>query len=200
MPSKNALTITNRYGSTIIPDFEGKLTINSSYGSFVAKSLTNPSSDITSRYGSTAIESLKGSQLKVSYGSLLLGSCDNINADISYSSAKISSIKTSGNINVRYGGGLKIAELDKNFKGLSVNSTYAGVQLGLNSDQNFNFDVSVHYGSFNYGDHGITLIDKSPSDDDRGWSSTKTYKGHVGKGSSDKTISIKTSYGSVKFD
>ncbi|MBW4888639.1 DUF4097 domain-containing protein [Mucilaginibacter sp. HMF5004] len=200
MPSKNPLTITNRYGGTVIPNFDGKLSINSSYGSFTAKNLTNPSSEISSRYGSAAIESLKGSALKVAYGSLNLGACDNINAELSYSAAKIASIKTSGTINMRYGGGLKIAELDKNLKALSVNSTYSSVQVGLNNDQNFNFDVSVHYGSFVYGDHGITVTDKTPADDERGYSSTKTYKGHLGKGNADKVISIKTSYGSVKFD
>jgi hypothetical protein len=200
MPSKNALTITNRYGGTTLPDFDGKLTINSSYGSFVAKALTNPANNITSRYGSTNIESLKGSDLKVAYGSLLLGSCDNITADVSYSSAKISSIKTSGNINMRYGGGLKIGELDKNFKDLLVNSSYSSVQLGLGNGQNFNFDVTVHYGGFSYGDHNVTVTDKTPSDDEHGWTSTKTYKGHMGKGNSDKTITIKTNYGSVKFD
>jgi hypothetical protein len=199
MPSKNALTISNRYGGTVIPDFEGKLTINSAYGSFSAKTLSNPANDITSRYGSTAIENLKGSELKVSYGSLNLGSCDNINADFSYSPVKIANIKTSGTINLRYGGGLKIGELDKNLKGLSVSSSYANVQVGLN-DQNLNFDVTVHYGSFNYGDHNVTVTDKTPTDDERGWSSTKTYKGHTGKGNSDKTITIKTTYGSVKFD
>jgi hypothetical protein len=40
---------------------------------------------------------------------------------------------------------------------------------------------------------------KAP-EDERGFTPTKTYKGHVGKGNADKVIVIKSSYGSVKFE
>jgi len=199
MPSKNSLTITNRYGATIVPDFEGKLTIDNSYGSFTAKKLTNPANDISTRYGSATIENLTGSDIKVAYGSLDLGTCDNLNAEISYSPAKIATLKTSGTINLKYGGGLKIAGLDKNFKNLAVTSNYSNVTLGLSNDQNINFDVTVRYGGFNYGNGAVTVTDKTP-DDQRGYSSSKTYKGIVGKGNADKTISIKTNYSNVNFN
>jgi hypothetical protein len=200
MPTKNALDITNRYGGTVLPDFAGKLTINSSYGSFTAKTLTNGNNNITSRYGSATIESLNGSDLNIAYGSLILGSSDNLNAQISYSSAKIDRIKTSGNITVKYSGGLKIGDLDKNFKNLSINSSYSSVIMGLSGDQNFDFDVTVRYGSFNYGDHSVNLTGKTPGDDERGWNPTKNYKGHLGKGNADKVVTISSSYGSVKFN
>jgi len=200
MPAKNPLTITNKYGSTELPDLAGKLSINNSYGSLRAKALTNPGNQIRVKYGSATIGTLTGSDLDVAYGSLNLGDCDKLNADVSYGSAKIGRITTSGNINVKFSGALNIGEVDKNVKNLSVNSSYSSVKLGVSDGQNADFDITVHYGSFNYSGHDVNITSKTPADGERGYSPTKTYKGHLGKGGSDKTITISTSYGSVSFD
>lgn len=200
MPAKNPLTINNKYGSTELPDLSGKLIINNSYGSLRAKALTHPASQIKVRYGSATIETLTGSDLDVAYGSLSLGDCDKINADVSYGSAKIGRITTSGNINVKFSGALNIGEVDKNVKNLSVNSSYSSVKLGISDAQNADFDITVRYGSFNYNGHDLNITSKTPADGERGYNPTKTYKGHLGKGNSDKTITISTSYGSVSFD
>jgi hypothetical protein len=200
MPAKNPLTINNKYGSTELPDLSGKLNINNSYGSLSAKSLSNPACQIRVKYGSATIGNLTGSDLDVAYGSLNLGDCDKLNADVSYGSAKIGRITTSGNINVKFSGALKIEEVDKNVKNLSVNSSYSSVKLGVSDGQNADFDITVHYGSFNYSGHDVNITSKTPADGERGYSPTKTYKGHLGKGGSDKTITISTSYGSVSFD
>ncbi|WP_114941131.1 OmpH family outer membrane protein [Mucilaginibacter endophyticus] len=200
MPARNPLTINNKYGNTELPDLSGKLNINNSYGSFRAKALTNPGNQIRVRYGSATIETLTGSDLDVAYGSLNLGDCDKLNADVSYGSAKIGRITTSGNINVKFSGALNIGEVDKNVKNLSVNSSYSSVKLGVSDGQNADFDITVHYGSFNYNGHDVNITSKTPADGERGFNPTKTYKGHLGKGGSDKTITISTSYGSVSFD
>ncbi|MFC0516632.1 hypothetical protein ACFFGT_20665 [Mucilaginibacter angelicae] len=200
MPAKNPLTINNKYGSTELPDLSGKLNINNSYGSLNAKALSNPACQIRVRYGSATIGTLTGSDLDVAYGNLNLGDCDKLNADVSYGSAKIGRITTSGNINVKFSGALNIGEVDKNVKSLSVNSSYSSVKLGISDGQNADFDITVHYGSFNYGGHDVNITSKTPADGERGFNPTKTYKGHLGKGGSDKTITISTSYGSVSFD
>lgn len=200
MPVKSSLNITNKYGSTSLPDLDGKLNIDNSYGSLVAKALSHAGNQIKVKYGSASIGSLNGSDLDVAYGSLDLGDCNKLNADVSYGSAKIGRITTSGNINLKFGGGLNINEVDKNVKSLSVNSSYSSVKLGISSEQNADFDVTVHYGSFNYGDHDVNITSKTPADGERGFNPTKNYKGHLGKGTSEKTITINSNYGSVKFD
>jgi hypothetical protein len=199
MPAKNNLAVSNSYGSTSLPDLYGKVTINQAYGAFAAKTLSNPANDIDVKYGSATIEGLNGSDLNVAYGSLNLNECERLNANISYSGAKIGSIKTSGNINVKYSGGLNIATIDKNLKNLVVNSSYSGVKLGVSEPLNVDFDVTVHYGSFNYDNDVVNVVDKSPSDEERGYNPTKNFKGKLGKGSSG-TIVIKSNYGNVKFE
>jgi len=199
MPAKSQLQITNRYGATILPDLQGKLIIENSYGSLTGKNLSNPANEIKVRYGSANIENLGSSNLSVSYGSLNLGEADKLNADVSYSSAKIGKLTTSANINVRYSGGLQIADVDKNLRNLSVNSSYSTVKLGLPENENADIDVTVRYGSFNYGSRTVNLVNQG-QDDERRYSTTKVYKGKLGKGDANKVITIKSNYGSVKID
>lgn len=200
MPAKMPLTVTNKYGSTQLPDLSGKLIINSSYGSLTAKNLSNTANEIKVRYGSATIDNLSGSNIYVAYGNLNLGESDNLNADVSYGSAKIGKLTTSGNINARYSGTVQVTDVAKSVKNLSVNTSYSGVKLGIGSDQNADFDITVRYGSFSYGDVPVSITSKTPEDGERGFNPTKTYKGKVGKGNSDKVITIKSTFGSVKFD
>jgi hypothetical protein len=200
MPVKTPLSITNNYGGTVLPDLSGKVVINSAYGSLTAKNLSNPDNEIKVQYGSAKIENLSGSEIKVSYGSLLIGESDKLNADVSYSSAKIAKLTTSGNINARFSGTVEVGDVGKNVTSLTINSSYSGVKLGLSNDQNTDFNVSVSYGGFSYGSVPVSITSKTPEDGERGFNPTKTYKGRVGKGNADKVISIKSTFGSVKFD
>ncbi|WP_184544248.1 hypothetical protein [Mucilaginibacter sp. FT3.2] len=201
MPVKNPLTISNKYGSTNLPDLDGKLIISNSFGGgLVAKNLSNPANQVKVKYANACISSFNGGSLDIAFGSLSLNSCDRLTANLSYSSAKIGRIKTSGNINVKFGGGVTIEEVDKNVKDLSVKSSYSSIKLGLGDNQTADFDVTVRYGSFNYGNHDVSLTSKSPADGERGFNPTKNYKGHFGKGGTDKTITINSSFGSVNFD
>ncbi|RYZ96220.1 MAG: hypothetical protein EOP47_24285 [Sphingobacteriaceae bacterium] len=201
MPAKNALTINSKYSSITLPDFAGKVTINNSHGSFVAKSLNNIDNAVNVKYGSANIRGFNGGNLNVAYGSLILTDGENLNANLSYGSAKINTIKSSGNINVRYGSGLKIGSLDKSLKNLVINSSYAGVNVGINNSAGIDFDVTVHNGGFKYDKEIVFVVDNDTPNEERGWNPVKNYKGHLGKGNSNaRSIVIKARYGSVKFE
>lgn len=199
MPSKNQLDITNRYGATILPDFDGKLSIDNAYGNFDAQALTHADNQIKLRYGSANIENFASGDIDVAYGNLDIGSADKLSASVSYGSVKISKIKSTADINARYAGSVKISELDKNFSNLSYNGSYSGIKVGMNNVA-ADFDITVHYGSFSFGDIPVNVTEKNPPDSHRGFSSTQNYKGHVGKGNTDRVISIRSSFGSVQFE
>jgi len=137
--------------------------------------------------------------LDLSYGELTLGSVGTLTANVGYSSIKIGKMHVSGTINLRYGGGLTIGDLDRNVKNLAINSSYSNIDIGLSGDENADFAIVTRYGDFNYGDHAFTITDKSP-DDEKGFHSTKSYKGYIGRANSGKSITINTSYGNVKFN
>jgi hypothetical protein len=199
MPSRNELVIRNLYGNTELPDLSGRVTIESAYGSLRGKSLSGEST-IRERYGNIDIESLGTTAIDLSYGNLSLGSVRNIQANASYSGISIEKLREAGAFNIRYGGGLKIEDMDRNVSHLAVNATYSSVNVGFSGDENADFGIVVHYGDFNYHDHAVTITEKSPGDNDRGPHTTKSFKGYVGRGGSGKSISINASYGSVQFD
>lgn len=199
MPAKTSIDITNKYGSTELPDLTGKVVINNSYGSLLAKGLSNPDNTITVKYGSARIDNIVGSDVNVAYGNLVIGESDKLNADISYGSAKIGKIRTSGSINAKFSGTVQVADVDKNVKSLSVTTNYSSVKIGLGNNPNADFDVTVKYGNFDHGN--VPLVITTSSDDDkRHYSTIKTYKGKLGKGDADKVITVKSTFGSVKFD
>jgi hypothetical protein len=200
MPAKSALTIDNRYGAIELPSLDGKITINNSYGGLLAKSLTNSGNTINVRYGNASIGTLTGGNLEMGYSNLKIDNADKLNVDLKYSAAKIGKLNGSGVINVHYGDGLEIADIDKNLKSLSVNSSYSSVRLNTTSTTNADFDVTLHNANFDYDNNAVSVTSKTPEDGSRGWSSTKTYKGHVGKGSADKVITVTSHYGNVKFN
>jgi len=197
MPAKNPLDITNRYGSTILPDFDGPVNINSSYGSLSAGKLDNAANRVKVSYGSSNIEGFSAGTLDVSYGSLKLENADKLSADIRYSQAKIGRLTNGGNLDLSYGG-VKIESLDKNVRNLLINSAYSGVTMGIDEAASFNFDVTVSYAGFNFNDDKVNITSKSPEEGTKGYNPTKNYKGTYGKGS-DARVIIKSSYGGVKF-
>jgi hypothetical protein len=200
MPSKNALDIKNRYGSMELADLDGRVTIDCAYGNVEAKSLMNGDNQVNVRYGNANIDALGSGDVNVKYGNLDLGSVDKLNFSIGNGAAKIGRIKTSANINAHYAGGVQIDNLDKNFKSFSYSASYSNLKVGVDNSANTNFDVTVRYGSFDYGGLPVEITEKTPSDESKGWKPTKNFKGHIGKANADKMINISSSYGDVKFE
>ncbi|HUH32533.1 MAG TPA: hypothetical protein VLZ28_01190, partial [Daejeonella sp.] len=172
MPAKNPLDITNRYGSTELPDLDGPLSINSSYGSFNAQTLTNPANRVKVSYGSANIEGYSSGILDVSYGSLKLANADKLSADIRYSSAKIGKLTSGGNLDLAYGD-CKVESVDKSIKSLVINSSYSGLTMRIDEAANFNFDVTVSYAGFNFNDDKVNITSRTPDEHAKGWNPTK---------------------------
>lgn len=200
MPAKNALEISNSFGTINLPDMAGRVVINSEHGALIAKNLASTGNMINVSNGSANIESLKESDLNAENGTLVLVSAEKLNANISNSTAKIGRIIYAGNINAKYGGGLLIGDVSKNIQNLTINSKYTNVKLGVNNSQNANFDVTIRYGNFTYDKNAnIYVLQKDTNDNRDKWSATQNYKGYVGKGSTSKLIFINSSYSTVSL-
>jgi len=199
MPSTMSLDLRNKYGSVSLPSLSGKISIDNSYGSLIAKALTNPSNSFNFHYYEVNIEEVKGCDLNLSYGSLKLGTVGRLDANVKYAPIDIERINTSGTINAKYGGGVKIGEINKAFKNLDIDTKYSSVNIGLKGDESFNFDVTVKYNSFNYDENKVRILSKFPSDE-RGNHSTRNYKGYVGSNNSNAKIAINCTYQSVKIE
>jgi len=199
MPSHTDLNVEDSYGAIVLPDLQGKVRISSSYGSVTAENLTNPANQIEGSYGNLKIGSLNGGRLDYSYGNVEIAECNNLKAGLSYGSFKLGKLKSSADMDLSFVSGFKIMEVSEALKRLNINSTYSGISLGMQQNNNFDFDITTTYGGFHYDDDKVTITDKTPSDSRR-YSSTKNFKGHFGKSASAAQVSIRSTYGSVNFE
>ena len=195
MPAKSQLDITNKFGNVTLPDLSGKVSINLSYGALISQDLNNP--DVKVSFGDARIANLINGDVQVSYGNLNLGTADNLKAKVSFGGMNVDRLKTSGDVTARYGDGVKITEFDKNCKNVTIDAQFTKVYLPAKND--YDFDVTTRFGSFNYDNATVKVISQTP-EDGRHFTSTKTFKGQVNRGNSDKLITIKSSYATVKLD
>jgi hypothetical protein len=219
MPRTNALSVSNKYGKTIIPQFDAPLKVTSNYGSFTSDRLKGLDKDIFVQYGTGNIKQMDDGDLQISYsklnvdkadnlklknnyGSVTLDDINNLDGTFQYSSGKIGRINETGKLNITYSDGVQLSEMVKTLKSLDIKSNYTPIKLPVNGDVNADFEVTTTYANFRYpsGKVTFTVNPDENDDDDRkmGWQPTKTYKGKIGKGSGTK-ITIKTNYAGVKF-
>ncbi len=219
MPKNNSLSVSNKYGKTLIPQFSAPLKITSNYGSFVSDRLTGGGKDIFVQYGSGNIKQMDDGDLHIAYsklniekadnlkltnnyGSMILDDINHLDGTIQYSSGKIGKINQTGKLSISYSDGVQLAELSKTLKTLDILSNYTAVKLPVTGDCNADFEVTTTYANFKYPENKCTLTvnpdDKEDEDRRINFPTTKVYKGKIGKGSATK-ITIKTNYAGVKF-
>ncbi|WP_162996326.1 hypothetical protein [Mucilaginibacter celer] len=199
MPSKNALSINNNYGTTILPDFDGRLSLNNFCSELKAQKINNPLNEVKVTYGNASIESFSGTRLEIAYGHLQLSDANNLNANISYGEAHIGRLYSSANINIRFGRELSIGSFDKKFKALNINSSYTGLKLGKLNELNASYDVTTSYGVLKLNNPQLNFLGKT-NKDNINLSAAKSYKGQAGKSNTTCSIVIKSNFGQVNLD
>jgi hypothetical protein len=165
-------------------------------GTLTSQELNNPEIRLTN--GDARISTLNNGAVNITYGSLDLGTADNIKARVVYGGMNVDKLKTSGDLAAVYGNGIKVIEVDRNCKTLNVKAMYTKVNLGVKD--NYDFDVTTTLGSFDYDKNAVRVISTTPEENTRHYSATRTFKGQVNKGNSDRAITIKSTYTQVKFD
>lgn len=202
MPAKNALSISNKFGDVIVPDLSGKLSFDLKFSNLTAKSLSNPLNEINVKFGDATINNLNSDEFNIAYGSAKIGTADKLKAKVSFAGLDVDKLTSSGDISLKYtrgGTGFKVGTLDKNLKSLNIDASFSKVLLNPNDD--FNFDISTKMGGFSYDDSSVNVTSTGPADGEhKYYNPNKTYKGHAGKGGSDKTVTIKSNFTSIKFD
>jgi hypothetical protein len=214
MPKNNALILSNSYGKTVIGDFAAALSVTSNYGSLQAGNLAGKSKEIKLAYGKATVQGFGEGNIKSSYssmevenaGSVVLqnthssisfGHIENLNAGLSYSTSKIGKLDNTAKVSVSYGG-IDIRDIDKNATNIDIKASYSSTKLGVNAENSFDFDVATSYGGFS-APSNKTQYSQNSDNDDRGSSSKKAYKGHIGKNTPPTKIYVSSSYGSIKF-
>jgi hypothetical protein len=222
MPKGNVLKIKNSFGNTFLPSFTSVLMVNQSYGKLVAEDIINPQSDISLAFCKNSyIRSMEGGKLKASYSGIKMERADDlmfnnsfgdidikevgkIDAKISYSSGMIGIIKESSTMKLEFSGGFKLGGVGKNVKELGINASYSPVNLTLNDNISYDFEVKANYGDFSYPNERVSFSRNSETETKKeherySFNPTKYYTGKVGKGTADCKIVVNGNFSSVKF-
>lgn len=187
--------ISIQYGKGSVKDMGGA-TIKHQYGGGTTIGNIAGSLDLNAQYTSVNIASVNGvATIKHQYGGgTTIGTVSGaMNVNTQYAPIKINTLK--GNFTTRAQYGKVLIDNIEAGRDVDVDAQYSTVSLGFASNYAADFDVRTHYGSFKYG---ANVNARREGGDDRGYSSSKSYSGQIGRGGSAKVF-VKLQYNTVTF-
>ena len=174
IPANLALNIENSFGSIVMPDYTGPVSLTNKYGSVKAGKLSKPE------------------KVMVEFGSADLKSIGNIDLVFKYSSVTIGSLTGKSKLKFEFCGYSKI-NLDNGLTALTVDDSYSSVHLVPAGNLSATYNISTSYGSvIDKTNIGITRTD---SPEKYGPDLNKRYEGKSGTGSI--KIDIRSSFGNI---
>ena len=174
IPANNALNIENSFGSIVIPDYNGPVSLTNKYGSLTAGKLSHPE------------------KILVEFGKADLKSIGNIDLTFKYSSVTIGSLTGNSKLKLEFCGYSKV-NLDNGLTSLDLHDSYSSVHLVPASNLSATYTINTSYGSLidktNFG------IKRTDTPEKYGADLNKRYEGKSGSGS--VKIDIKSSFGNI---
>ncbi len=147
---------------------------------------------VNSDYSTVRIGTAGDVTFNSDYGSISADDVSSITGNSDYASIKIGTLKKTLKIDTDYGS-VRVQDILKGFDSITIDGSYAGIKLGTNSDNNFNFTVDLGYAGFGYPENQVEVFKSIQK------SSKKYYEGTFGKGKTNSTITIKSRYGGVSL-
>ena len=147
---------------------------------------------VNADYTDSRIKKVAQLDFNCDYGSITIEKAKRIVGNGDYLSTKIGRVFESLDLNLDYGS----ASIEKLIKGVSkveINTDYAGIKLGYDSEHPFNFTVKSSYGNAK----GLEDMEIRKRHDKN---TSKLFEGYYLQENSGNTIYINTNYGNVTFN
>ena len=165
MPSSNPLKITNQFGSTILPDYNGEVDLTNSFCSFITGNLTNVKS--------IDVESVTAKIESITNGSVKIRS----------SLADIGKLSGAVKLDVGISNNATKINIDKSLISLDATVSYSTLILKPVGDLPASYNVSTSFGSFrNRTNTKFDWDDNDNFDSNRGMNLNLIYTGKSGSG------------------
>lgn len=168
MPTANALSLTNQFGASIVPDMNGSVELTSKFGKLTAGKLSNVKK-LTVEFGSATVESISGGKL-----------------DIKFSRAIVNKLDGSVTAVFEHCSGVKLG-VETGTKELTVTSAFSKLYLDISKNLSANFDINTSFGELS----NKTDFDIKEGNGNQGKKGNfnHSYSGKTGSGSSAMKIS-----------
>ena len=148
--------------------------------------------NVNADYSTARLGKVNDLKFNSDYGSVSVNNVKNISGSSDYASIKIGTLRKNLKINTEFGG-IKVQNIEKGFESITIDGSYAGIKLGTNGDNNFNFNIDLGYASFKYPESKVELYKSIKK------STKKYYEGSFGKENTSSSITIKSRYGGVSL-
>jgi hypothetical protein len=205
---KGELNVNIKYGSLQANRVEGKnALIEMGYSNSNISYFANGS--ISSKYGNLKINEAGTAKIDTKYGNCEINKAQQLSIDSKYGNTDIREVETlTGStgygdfdigelhkklvVTVRYGNGVNVKKVGKNFEQIDIDSQYAACKLGFDKSAAFSFKVDTKYGGLSSRLSNMNFtkeIDRN----------TEEYYEGTCNGGKGGTVNIISKYGSVKF-
>jgi hypothetical protein len=185
---KNA-TIEMGYSNSNISYFANG-SIVSKYGNLKAGEIGT--AKIDTKYGNCEINKAKQVEVDAKYGNTDIKEVETLTGSIGYGDFDIGELHKKLVVTVRYGNGVNVRKVGKNFEQIDIDSQYAACKLGFEKSAAFSFKVDTKYGALNSRLSNMNFTKEIERN-------TEEYYEGTCNGGKGATVSITSKYGSVKF-
>jgi hypothetical protein len=174
LPANNPLKVQNKFGPVIIADYNGRVEIESEFGSLTAGNLLN------------------AGFIGVAYGKAKIKSMANADAVFSFSEIEVDNLTGSSRINVEFCNPCKI-NIANDAKLVDITESYSILNIRPSAGLQAAFAIKSSYTSFK-NRTGIKLL-RTNDPPDYGPDQNREYEGKSGNGQC--TVKIKSSFGKI---
>ena len=147
--------------------------------------------EIVSDYSEVFLGAISQLSYDFDYGKLHVEESENIQGDSDYTDITIENIHKSALLSADYGK-LEINSFGINAQEINLDTDYTNVSLGYLSNNTFSFEVNSKYTDVKGEDRLDLNVVKEKSN-------TNYYQGSYGNSTQETQLSVKSTYGSLKF-
>jgi virulence-associated protein VapD len=174
LPANNPLKVQNKFGPITIPDYTGKVDIESEFGALTAGNLAN------------------AGLISVSFGKAKIKSMANVDAAFKFSQAEVDNVTGSSKISVEFCSPCKITIASDASK-IDISEGYSILNIRPAAGLQASYVINTRYSSFkNRTDTKLLRTNESP---EYGPDRDREYEGKSGNGNC--AIKIKSSFGKI---
>ena len=202
------LELEIKYASMKVQEVTGKAYIELAYGSGQIESLTNGeleisyskmsvgsigNMDVISKYSNVQFDRTGMLYLENKYGDINIGEAVGIEGAVKYGGLKVDKLSKVLIMETKYGSGVDIDWISKDFERIRLRSGYAASSLYFEKGFSANFSGNFKYCNLRYpeSDFDFRTIHEG--------NHSSEYRGVLGKGSGNSEITIDSEYGNVKI-
>ncbi len=185
MADNNDLNFDYTKNSTIAYMKSGK--INADYSSYTLEKVEQLT--LNADYTNSEINEVASITYNNDYGKITIHKAGDLLGRGDYIPLRIETLTGSLNVNTDYGS-ISVDRMTASVKNITIDSDYAGIKLGYDSNLNFSFDIELSYANMS-GDEDLEVLKTSKD------SYNKSYSGYHGNRNNNSSIKINSEYGNV---